>query len=144
MPDPSMRVLVDTNVALDLLQERQPYVWDALQIFALGEASELELLLSSDSVSTIFYVVSRNASAKIAREALAKLLDIVKLAPLDEKTVLRGMSLDFVDIEDVLIAAVAERSNAQAIVTRNARDFENAPLPVMTPAEFLAFWQCRN
>ncbi len=138
-----MRVLIDTNVALDLLQERQPHVWDALQIFALGEAGELELLLSTDSISTIFYVVSHNADAAVAREAITKLLDFVMLASLDEKAVLRGLSLDFVDIEDALIASVAERSGAQVIVTRNAKDFKNSPLPVMAPSEFLAFWQCR-
>ena len=138
MPSRVYRVLVDTNVALDLLLARQPFVNDALQLFALGEAGRAQLLLSTDAISTIFFVVSKNQNAATAREAICKLLDLVGLAALDERAVLRGMSLDFEDIEDALVAAVAEKEGVDLIVTRNQKDFKNSPVPVMAPAAFLA------
>ena len=137
-------VLVDTNVALDLLMNRAPFVHEALQLFALAEAQRIQLLLSSDAVSTIAYIVEKNSGRAAAREAIAKLLDFVSLAPLTEQTVLRGLSLEFDDIEDSLVAAAAEGADAQAIVTRNVTDFTRSPLPVMTPTEFLAFWVARE
>ena len=142
--NPRFKALIDTNVALDLLQQREPFVYDALQIFALSEAGQLKLYLSTDAISTIYYVVAKNADAATGREAVSKLLDFVSLAALDERAVLNGLALDFADVEDALVAAVAEKESAQAIITRNARDFTGSPVPVMTPREFLAFWQARD
>lgn len=140
MPSSRYKALVDTNVALDLLLGREPFVKDALQLFALGEAGRVQLLLSADSISTIFYVIGKNQNGVAAREAVSKLLDMVKLATLDERSVMRGMSLDFDDIEDAFVAAVAEKEGADVVVTRKQKDFKNSPVPVMTPRAFLAFW----
>lgn len=139
-----LRVLVDTNVALDLLQERQPFVLDALQIFALGEAGRVELLLSTDAISTIFYVVSKNADAKSARKAISTLLDFVTLASLDDNAVLHAMTLDFIDIEDALVAAVAEKEQAKVVIIRNVKDFKHSPIRATTPREFLSAWSLGN
>lgn len=143
MVDGSARILLDTNIALDLLLNRKPFVSDAIQILALAEAGRLEALLSTDAISTIFYVVSKNKDAAAGREAIAKLLDYVSLASLDERAVIRGLALDFSDVEDALVAAVAEKEGVAAIVTRNGSDFKNSPVPVMGPREFLAAWTAR-
>lgn len=140
----AMRVLVDTNVALDLLQDRRPFVMDALQLFALGEAGRVELLLSTDAISTIFYVVSKNADAKAARKAISTLLDFVTLVALGEQAVLHGMALGLEDIEDALVAAVAEKAQAEAIITRNTKDFKRSPVRAITPKEFLSFWAAQS
>ena len=130
-------VLVDTNVALDLLLAREPSAGEAMHIFALAEAKEIKLLLSTDAISTIFYVVSKNKNARTAREAISKLLDYVTLAGMDEACVLQALTYDFTDIEEALVASVAVDARAEAVVTRNVRDFKNCPLPVLTPAELL-------
>ena len=142
--DRPTRVLLDTNIALDLLLAREPFAADALHIFALGEAGRLELLLSADAVSTIFYVVRKNKDSAVAREAMAKLLDLVRLADLNERSELRAMALDFADFEDALVAAVAERENAEVIVTRNVKDFQSSPVPTLAPDVFLAAWRARD
>ncbi|WP_165063074.1 PIN domain-containing protein [Adlercreutzia sp. ZJ154] len=133
-----MKVLLDTNIVLDLLLDRQPFVLDAIQIFALAENKTVKLLLSTDAISTIFYIVSKNNSKIVAREAISKLLDYVKLAALDEQAIIRGISYDFSDVEDALVVAVAEREKVDAIVTRNIKDFKNSCIPVITPKELLS------
>ncbi len=137
------RIFIDTNVALDLIQAREPFLADALFLFALSERKSIELCLSTDSLSTIFYVVEKNKDARVAREAVSKLLDFVTLCSLDENAVLKGMALDFADIEDAFICAVAMAAKARVIVTRNVKDFAQAPLPVQTPREFVATWQAQ-
>ena len=139
----AMRVLLDTNVVLDLLLAREPFVQDALLLFAMGEAGELDLLLSSDAVSTVFYVVERNKDAMTARRAITSLLGRMRLLPLRESDVLRGLGYDFIDIEDALVASVAEEAKAEVIISRNVKDFANSPVATVTPSEFLAFWQMR-
>ena len=139
----AMRILLDTNVVLDLLLAREPFVQDALLLFAMGEAGELDLLLSSDAVSTVFYVVERNKDAMTARRAITSLLGRMRLLPLRESDVLRGLGYDFIDIEDALVASVAEEAKAEVIISRNVKDFANSPVATVTPSEFLAFWQMR-
>ena len=132
------RIMVDTNVALDLLLNREEFVLEALHIFALAEEGSIELLLSTDAISTIFYVVRKNQGITVAREAISKLLDYVTLAGLDDRSVIRGLALDFDDVEDALVAAVAEKESAEFIVTRNATDFKNSPVPALLPKVYLA------
>ncbi len=138
------KFLVDANVALDLLQNREPFVFDALQLFAMSERGEFGLLLPADAISTVFYVVEKNSGTAAGKEAIAKLLDFVTLAPLDEQAVLDGLRLDFKDVEDSLVAAVAQRCGAKAILARNAKDFANSPIPAITPKEFLASWEAKR
>lgn len=137
-------LVVDTNVVLDLILGREPFVHNALTLFALAEAEQLALVLSADAISTIGYIVERNKDAQTARAAITNLLGRVKLAPLDEGAVREGLGYDFIDIEDSLVAAVAARSKAVAIVTHNGTDFRNSPVPAVSPAEFLAFWASRE
>lgn len=138
------KVLIDTNIALDLLQAHEGYLEDALYIFSLGEQGYLQLCLSTDSLSTIFYVIEKNTDAQTAREAVSKLLDFVTLCSLDESAVLRGMTLDFVDVEDAFICAVSMKTHCNAIITRNAKDFANSPLPVFISREFVAMWRAQH
>lgn len=135
------RVFIDTNIALDLLQAREPFVFEAIQLFALAEDGSIELCISTDALSTIFYIVEKDENATKAREALSKLLDYVTLCALDDSSVLAGMALDFEDIEDAFVCSVAQKSNADVIVTRNQGDFANSPIPVQAPSEFLASWK---
>lgn len=137
----ALRVLLDTNVVLDLLLARDPFYLDALQIFAMAEAKKADLLLSTDAISTICYVIAKNRNGKTARQAITSLLDYVSLATLDERSVRDGLVLGFADIEDALVAAVAQNNDAQFIVTRNAKDFKNSPVPAITPREFVAAYQ---
>lgn len=132
------RIMVDTNVALDLLLNREEFVLEALHIFALAEEGSIELLLSTDAISTIFYVVRKNQGITVAREAISKLLDYVTLAGLDDRSVIRGLALDFDDVEDALVAVVAEKESAEFIVTRNIADFKNSPVPALLPKVYLA------
>lgn len=139
-----MNVLLDTNVVLDLLLAREPFVHEATSIFALGEDGRFKLLLSTDAISTIAYVIERNCDAATARTAIQNLVGRVHLASLDEATVLRALALGFDDTEDALVAAVAERERADVIVTRNRKDFDKSPVVTMTPREFLSFWCSLN
>ena len=144
MTKPPLHALLDTNVVLDVILNRKPFVEEALAILAMGEAGALALSLSCDAISTVFHVVERNQDAQTAQRAILNLVSRVKLAPLDESVVMRGLSLSFADIEDALVAAVAESIGADLIITRNAKDFSTSPVTVMTPTEFLAYWRVQE
>jgi len=132
------RYLIDTNIALDLLLDRKPFEIDAMHIFAMAEANNIELYLSCDAISTISYLITKNKDTQTARQAIALMLDYVKLAPINEAVVFIALTLDFEDIEDSLVAAAADACGAQAIITRNSKDFKTSPIPAVSPKEFLA------
>jgi hypothetical protein len=49
-----------------------------------------------------------------------------------------ALGLDFEAFEDALLHEAARAAGAAAIVTRNAKDFGNAVMPVLDPEELLA------
>ena len=48
-----MRVIVDTNVVLDVLLARKPFVSAAVQLFGLIERGQVEGMLCATSVTTL-------------------------------------------------------------------------------------------
>lgn len=138
MTEVPQRLLVDVDVVLDLLMGREPFVMDALQIFTLAEAGQVELLLSTGAISTILHVIQENQGAMAVREALAKMLDYVTLAAPDERAVVRGAALNFPDVENAFSAVVAEKEGATCILTRNVPGFKGSPVPAVNPKVYLA------
>ena len=133
-----MKVLIDTNVMLDILQRREPFY--QLSYGAVRKAIEMETecLFSSSAVTDIFYVLRRAlGSTLIAKqkiEELSLLVCFTDVLGLDIRTaLLRNMG----DFEDAVIDAVAQRSGADFILTRNVKDFKNSKVPAILPSDFL-------
>ena len=78
-----MRVLVDTNVVLDVLLDRQPFADAAAQVFALVEESRIEGLLCATTVTTVDYLLGQALPPEKARDALQRLLDLFEIAPVN-------------------------------------------------------------
>lgn len=138
MPKKIPTYLLDTNIVLDLISKREPFVNSALRIFVLAEKEQLKLWISPHSLATIYYLLSRDKDPKSAGKLLEKLLNRLYIAPIDESVVRRAFSYGFRDWEDALVASAAHNAHVDAIVTRNVKDFKKSPLPVLLPDEVLA------
>lgn len=130
-----MRVVVDTNVVLDLLLDRRPWSDAAAELFSLIERGILEGYLSATTVTTIHYLTRKAAGTERARREIGRLLALCPVAPVDHAVLESALRLEFNDYEDAVIHEAARQSGATAIVTRNTRDFRGAELAVLTPAE---------
>jgi predicted nucleic acid-binding protein len=131
-------VLVDTNVVLDVLLQRQPHATDSTALLAAIERGELSGLLGATSVTTNHYLVTKSVGAGRARKHVSTLLELFGVAPVTEQVLRRALDADFVDYEDAVLHEAAAAAGADAIVTRNAADFRRARLPVYDPAKLLA------
>lgn len=133
------KVFIDTNVMLDLLLEREEWVDDAARLFSKADRKEIELLCCPLSFSTAIYLMQR---LKFSRKEIVRKLTIVKslctLTTVDGSVLDRVLQSDFVDLEDAIQHYSALESSAEVIVTRNKKDYAQAKVSVMTPAEFLA------
>jgi predicted nucleic acid-binding protein len=133
-----VKLLFDTNVALDVILERRPHVVDAARLFTACESGQAQALVGATTVTTIYYVVERSFGAKRAHRSLELLLQSCQVADVDRQVLQSALTLGFKDFEDAVLHQAAVKAGCDAIVTRNNKDFQQAMLPVYTPAEACA------
>ncbi len=133
-----MKVLFDTNVVLDALLERKPFVDAALQLLAKVERGELTGYLGATTVTTIYYLAAKARSPQAADAHLRNLLLLFEVAPINRLVIQQALDAQFSDFEDAVLSFAAVQVGADAIVTRNGRDFKKSTLPVYAPEELLA------
>ncbi len=132
------RILIDTNVILDLLAKREPYYMESQQLFSLADLGEMELVISSLSLVNVHYVLSESLKIQTARSTIGKFKVLVKIFELNEKILELAINdHHFKDFEDGIQYYTAVESACEAIITRNLKDFKKSSIPVMSPKEFL-------
>jgi predicted nucleic acid-binding protein len=136
-----IRVLLDMNVLLDVLQKREPFYQVSAQVLSLSENGIIEGYLSAHSVTTLMYLLTKDKSPEIARVVLTSLLQFLKVAKVDQSTIEQSLNLSNRDYEDAVQVIAALQSNFDFLVTRNPRDFPLSPVPVLQPVELLKIIQ---
>ncbi|MHA7129595.1 type II toxin-antitoxin system VapC family toxin [Algoriphagus namhaensis] len=133
------RVLVDTNIVIDLLAQRETFYEEAAALFSLSDSKEIELTISSLTFANTSYVISKLKSANETKEILRKFKVLVAILSLDDKIIdLALSSEEFADFEDGLQYYSALENGVDLILTRNKKDFKNSIIPVLTAKEYLA------
>ncbi len=132
-----MRVLLDTNVVLDLLLDREPWSKTAAKLFSRVESGILDGYLGATTVTTIYYLAAKAVGAKTARQEIRKLLALCAVAPVNRPVLEAAFELDFADFEDSVLHEAARQVGAEAVVTRDPKGFKKATLSVLTPDECL-------
>lgn len=133
-----MKILFDTNVVLDVLLAREPHVGVAAKLLSLVDSGRIEGVISATTVTTIHYIAAKSVGAAAAARHLGELLEIFDVARVDCPVLKAALALGFPDLEDAVLHEAARAAGADAIVTRNAKDFAGASIPVFEPAELLA------
>ncbi len=133
------RILVDTNIVIDLLAQRKEFYDEASELFSLADRKEINLTISSLTFANTNYILSKQKSPKQAREILRKFKVLVEVLNLNDKIIELALSDElFPDFEDGLQYYSAIENNVDMIVTRNKKDFKNSKIPVLTAREYLA------
>jgi len=133
------RILIDTNIVIDLLSRREKFYDEAADLFSRADKNELKLTISSLTFANINYILTKLKSAKEAREILRKFKVLVELLALDDKITELALSDDnFPDFENGLQYYSAIENEIDVIITRNKKDFKNSKISVLTAKEFLA------
>jgi predicted nucleic acid-binding protein len=134
-----MRLLVDINVALDVILERDPWVTEGALLFSAIQNGQAEGYLAGHTIPTIHYIVRENRKDRaVADAAVAKLLRIFSAVAAENAELLQALALGFPDFEDAVQAACAGKVNADWIVTRNVKDFRKSPIACEPPGAVLA------
>lgn len=133
-----MRWLLDVNVILDVLADREPWADGSARVLGLVERGEADGYIAAHSVTTLYYLLSTYRNPEVARRKTRVLLQLLTVVPVDEEPLLHALDLPPADYEEAVQVACAERQGVDLIVTRNEKDFRGIDLEVLSPAELLA------
>lgn len=131
-----MKILIDTNIVLDIALNRKPFVEHAALLWRLAEQQEITACLSNTSVTDIFHIVNKHAGKEKARAFIADILDTFKLVDIDEEGFREALNSGMNDFEDAVQYVICTRNGCDALVTRNKGDFGDRP-NVLDPAELI-------
>ena len=133
-----MKLLIDTNVVLDLLLNREPFCNEAAKVLNLSDRAEVKEYISASAITDIYYIAYRQLRDKtIVRNMIKTLLSIVSIACVTEQEIAEALELEWSDFEDSVQYAVAYLNEMDVIVTRNAADYKRAELSVWSPEQIV-------
>jgi predicted nucleic acid-binding protein len=132
------KILIDTNIVIDLLAKREPFYNSAAQIFSLADKRKLELSISALTFANTNYVLSRLKSSQETREILRRFRILVKVLSLNDKIIDLALNdNNFRDFEDGLQYYSAVENDQDIIITRDLQDYKESKIPVMAADEYL-------
>ena len=133
-----MVLLIDTNVLLDVLQEREPYLTDSLTLWGYSEDKIVDGYISAVSLTNISYVMRKVLTPDRMQEIFMALALAFTFVDLKMSDLEAAANMKWRDFEDAVQSAAASRIHADYIITRNTKDFQDSPIPALTPEEYLA------
>jgi predicted nucleic acid-binding protein len=132
------RPLIDINILLDVLGEREPFVGDAAAIWTAAETRQIQAMVSADSFTTLYNLLRQASDPRTARRGLSLVLSVFEVVELDEPILRQSLDSPVKDFEDAVQYHSAVRGRADCIVTRDLRHYRNADLPILSPDSYLA------
>lgn len=136
-----IRLLIDLNVVLDVLQKREPFFAASSQVLSLAEVGKIEGYISAHSVTTLMYLLCKDKSTELARVVLTSLLQFLKVVKVDQSTIEQALNLPTKNFEDAVQMIAALQSGQDFLITCNPRDYPHSPVPVLQPMELLKIIQ---
>ena len=133
-----MRVLIDTNVLVDVLLGRDPYYDIAYRILAMCADKKIYGYMAAHSIPNLFYILRKSMTKEERREALKDICQIIKVEGIDSFKIISALDNGtFDDFEDCLQEECAVAISADYIITRNVKDFLSSRIPPILPDQFL-------
>ena len=132
------KIFLDSDVLLDLLLDREPFMDNIAEIIENALSSSIKLCISPITVTNINYIIGRLENQRKADTQRKKLLKIVQVEKVDQSIINKASNSKFKDFEDAVQNYCAEESGHQIIITRNTKDYKESNLSILTPKEYLA------
>lgn len=133
-----MKVLIDTNVILDVLLKRTPFDVDAYNILKLAEEKKINAYLAAFSITDIYYFINKNLSHNESIKALEALLSIVEVVSITKHDIKKAMNFkEFRDLEDALQMQCLKKLKGDLFITRDEK-FQKITNKAISPKDFLS------
>lgn len=133
-----MKLLIDANILLDVLQNRTEFAEVSSMIWKLCETERATGYVSTLTFAHLVYIMRKELSPGKIEEVFQKLKLIFEFVDFNASDLAKAVELNWKDFEDALQSVTAERVHADYIITRNVRDFSKSKVIAFTPSELLA------
>lgn len=133
-----MRVLIDTDVVLDLMLKRAAFYADAFALWQAGDQGRYDRYIAAMTPINAYYIARKMIGAQAARQAIGELLATTMICTIDDHVLRTAHQSTTSDFEDAVQIAAALHTGIDVIVTRNTNDYTHAPISIMTPVQCLA------
>lgn len=132
-----MKLLIDANILLDVLQKREPHYSFSALIWKMCETKQVEGYVSALTFANIAYIMRKELTPEKTEKLIDMLLLIFNLTELNVTEIQKAARMRWTDFEDALQSATAERVKANYIITRNCLDFNESKIPALSPNSFV-------
>jgi predicted nucleic acid-binding protein len=133
-----VRVLIDTNIILDFLLQRDPFSQDADQLFQAIDTAKVVGYITATTLTDIFYIARRQTgSIEQARQAVSEILTVMMICPVNRSILEAAFTSGLTDFEDAIQIFCAVDQGLDAIVTRDNQGFLNSSIPVLSIQDLL-------
>lgn len=131
------QVLFDSDVLLDVLMERQPFVTASAKALSWATMLGNEGMVAGHAITNMFYILRRKVGREDAIRLISAIAQILEVASITDSVINVALKSNMADFEDAVASAAAVASGAEAIITRNGSDFTGSLVPALSPEEFL-------
>lgn len=131
------KLLLDTNIILDIALKREPHFELSSKIFELIDKKRIIAYITASAVTDIYYISRKEKGNEIAIEFISNLIEIVDVIGVDKSIIVKALKSNLKDFEDAVQVSAAENYEIEIIITRNKSDFLNSGLEILTPEELI-------
>ncbi len=134
----TMKLFLDTNILIDKLANRDPFVEDVRKLCIARYFGDVELLVSAQSYLDAMYVLRKFAAKEAIKKACIKSLNFFEVSDVPEQAIRQACESDWPDAEDHVIAITAKLVMADFLVTRDPGGFRQSPVQPVSPASCIS------
>jgi predicted nucleic acid-binding protein len=132
-----MKILIDTNIIVDVALIRQPFFDDSDRILVFSEQGSLQGYISAATFGDLYYLLRKSRGKDWTLRFLRRLVTFCQIATVDDAVIRQALAGDFKDFEDAIQYNAAIASQLDGIVTRNPKDFPDTTIPIFTPQKLI-------
>lgn len=133
-----MRILLDTNIILDIALGRVPHLADSGDVFRKIDNESIYGFVTATTITDIYYVAKREKGHQTTIDFISNLIEIVDVIGIDREIVIASLVSDFTDFEDAIQSVSSRLNGIDYIITRNQKDFIKSDISAVSPKELLA------
>ena len=131
-------VFLDTNILMDILANRIPFYKSSSEIYKLGLSKKVNFYTSSNTISTLHYLLKKFIEEDKIRMALDEITNVISIIPVDITIIKKSLKSSHKDFEDAIQITAAQSINTMdCIITRDLKDYKFSEINVYTPDDFL-------
>ena len=123
-----MKVLIDTNIVLDVLLDRKPYSKYSEKLFKIAESGQVKAFLTANSVADIVYILRKAYDIETIKSNLIIMFEFIKILNVSASDISKAFQIGSNDFEDAVVIQCAVRIDADYIITRDKEGFRKSPV----------------